>query len=87
MVLWVMNLLVFCLFVRVSGRTIYIRGFTKQDFALWHSAIQLAAGRDGRALSNQQLSKNDVPIIVDSCVAFVTQYGNSYSSPSTFFFF
>ncbi|XP_072543701.1 arf-GAP with Rho-GAP domain, ANK repeat and PH domain-containing protein 2 isoform X2 [Salminus brasiliensis] len=58
-----------------SGRTIYIHGVTKQDFALWHSAIQLAAGRDGRALSNQQLSKNDVPIIVDSCIAFVTQYG------------
>ncbi|XP_066537264.1 arf-GAP with Rho-GAP domain, ANK repeat and PH domain-containing protein 2 [Hoplias malabaricus] len=58
-----------------SGRTIYIHGITKQDFALWHSAIQLAAGRDGRALSNQQLSKNDVPIIVDSCIAFVTQYG------------
>uniref|UniRef100_A0AAR2L5N9 ArfGAP with RhoGAP domain, ankyrin repeat and PH domain 2 n=1 Tax=Pygocentrus nattereri TaxID=42514 RepID=A0AAR2L5N9_PYGNA len=61
-----------------SGRTIYIHGFAKQDFALWHSAIQLAAGRDGRALSNQQLSKNDVPIIVDSCVAFVTQYGLCY---------
>ncbi|KAG9274367.1 arf-GAP with Rho-GAP domain, ANK repeat and PH domain-containing protein 2 isoform X1 [Astyanax mexicanus] len=61
-----------------SGRTIYIHGVTKQDFALWHSAIQLAAGRDGRALSNQQLSKNDVPIIVDSCIAFVTQYGLCY---------
>ncbi|MCJ8731477.1 hypothetical protein PDJAM_G00200070 [Pangasius djambal] len=58
-----------------SGRTIYIHGFTKQDFTLWHSAIQLAAGRDGRALSNQQLTKNDVPIIIDSCIAFVTQYG------------
>ncbi|XP_062849648.1 arf-GAP with Rho-GAP domain, ANK repeat and PH domain-containing protein 2 [Trichomycterus rosablanca] len=58
-----------------SGRTIYIHGFTKQDFALWHSAIQLAAGRDGRALSNQQLTKNDIPIIIDSCIAFVTQYG------------
>ncbi|KAI5104366.1 arf-GAP with Rho-GAP domain, ANK repeat and PH domain-containing protein 2, partial [Silurus meridionalis] len=58
-----------------SGRTIYIHGFTKQDFTLWHSAIQFAAGRDGRALSNQQLTKNDVPIIVDSCIAFVTQYG------------
>ncbi|XP_017328101.1 arf-GAP with Rho-GAP domain, ANK repeat and PH domain-containing protein 2 isoform X1 [Ictalurus punctatus] len=58
-----------------SGRTIYIHGFTKQDFTLWHSAIQVAAGRDGRALSNQQLTKNDVPIIIDSCIAFVTQYG------------
>ncbi|XP_076828614.1 LOW QUALITY PROTEIN: arf-GAP with Rho-GAP domain, ANK repeat and PH domain-containing protein 2 [Brachyhypopomus gauderio] len=58
-----------------SGRTIYMHGINKQDFALWHSAIQLAAGRDGRALSNQQLTKNDIPIIIDSCIAFVTQYG------------
>ncbi|KAL0970474.1 hypothetical protein UPYG_G00242550 [Umbra pygmaea] len=58
-----------------SGRTVYIHGFNKTDFALWHSAIRLAAGTDGRALGNQQLSKNGVPIIVESCIAFVTQYG------------
>ncbi|KAK2914147.1 hypothetical protein Q8A67_002546 [Cirrhinus molitorella] len=61
-----------------SGRTVYIHGITKQDFALWHSSIQLAAGTDGMALSNQQMNKNDVPIIVDSCIAFVTQYGLCY---------
>ncbi|XP_009301838.1 arf-GAP with Rho-GAP domain, ANK repeat and PH domain-containing protein 2 isoform X1 [Danio rerio] len=61
-----------------SGRTLYIHCITKQDFALWHSAIQLAAGTDGMALSNQQMNKNDVPIIVDSCIAFVTQYGLCY---------
>ncbi|XP_052002385.1 arf-GAP with Rho-GAP domain, ANK repeat and PH domain-containing protein 2-like isoform X1 [Xyrauchen texanus] len=58
-----------------SGRTIYVHGITKQDFTLWHSAIQLAAKTDGTALGNQQMKKNDVPIIVDSCIAFVTQYG------------
>ncbi|XP_030634975.1 arf-GAP with Rho-GAP domain, ANK repeat and PH domain-containing protein 2 [Chanos chanos] len=58
-----------------SGRTVYIHGVNKQHFALWHSAIQLAAGTDGRALANQQLSKNNIPIIIDSCIAFVTQYG------------
>ncbi|XP_075968579.1 arf-GAP with Rho-GAP domain, ANK repeat and PH domain-containing protein 2, partial [Anarhichas minor] len=60
----------------VEGRrTVYIHGFTKMDFALWLSAITLAAGTDGKALSDQQLTKNGVPIIVDSCIAFVTQYG------------
>ncbi|GLD53778.1 arf-GAP with Rho-GAP domain, ANK repeat and PH domain-containing protein 2, partial [Lates japonicus] len=58
-----------------GGRTVYIHGFTKTDFTLWHSAITLAAGTDGKALSDQQLTKNGVPIIVDSCIAFVTQYG------------
>ncbi|KAJ8397751.1 hypothetical protein AAFF_G00434400 [Aldrovandia affinis] len=58
-----------------SGRTLYIHGYTRLDFALWHTAIQQAAGTDGRALGSQQLSKNDIPIIVDSCIAFATQYG------------
>lgn len=57
------------------SRTVYIHGFSKTDFALWHSAITLAAGTDGNALGDQQLTKNGVPIIVDSCIAFVTQYG------------
>ncbi|KAL3046378.1 hypothetical protein OYC64_004396 [Pagothenia borchgrevinki] len=60
----------------VEGRrTVYIHGFNRMDFALWLSAITLAAGTDGKALSDQQLTKNSVPIIVDSCIAFVTQYG------------
>ncbi|XP_068924832.1 arf-GAP with Rho-GAP domain, ANK repeat and PH domain-containing protein 2 isoform X4 [Petaurus breviceps papuanus] len=57
------------------GRTLYIHGHTKLDFTVWHTAIEKAAGTDGNALQDQQLSKNDVPIIVNSCIAFVTQYG------------
>uniref|UniRef100_A0AAV2KQK3 PH domain-containing protein n=1 Tax=Knipowitschia caucasica TaxID=637954 RepID=A0AAV2KQK3_KNICA len=60
----------------VEGRrTVYIHGYHKMDFSLWHSAIMLAAGTDGKALGDQQLTKNEVPIVVDSCIAFVTQYG------------
>lgn len=66
-----LDILLWCTF----NRTVYIHGFNKTDFALWHSAITLAAGTDGKALGDQQLTKNGVPIIVDSCVAFVTQYG------------
>ncbi|XP_048365870.1 arf-GAP with Rho-GAP domain, ANK repeat and PH domain-containing protein 2 isoform X3 [Sphaerodactylus townsendi] len=58
-----------------KGRTLYIHGHTKLDFTVWHSAIEKAAGTDGNILEDQQLSKNDVPIIVNSCIAFVTQYG------------
>uniref|UniRef100_A0A3Q2XVM0 PH domain-containing protein n=1 Tax=Hippocampus comes TaxID=109280 RepID=A0A3Q2XVM0_HIPCM len=58
-----------------SGRTIYIHGFSTTDFSLWLSAITQAAGTDSRALGEQQLTKNGVPIAVESCIAFVTQYG------------
>lgn len=42
---------------------------------MWHAAIMSASSTDSKALGDQQLTKNGVPIIVDSCVAFVTQYG------------
>ncbi|KAL1789608.1 arf-GAP with Rho-GAP domain, ANK repeat and PH domain-containing protein 2 isoform X1 [Sigmodon hispidus] len=58
-----------------KGRTLYIHGHTKLDFTVWYTAIEKAAGTDGDALQDQQLCKNDVPIIVNSCIAFVTQYG------------
>nr|XP_016853922.1 PREDICTED: arf-GAP with Rho-GAP domain, ANK repeat and PH domain-containing protein 2 [Anolis carolinensis] len=58
-----------------KGRTLYIHGHTKLDFTVWYNAIEKAAGTDGNVLEDQQLSKNDVPIIVNSCIAFVTQYG------------
>uniref|UniRef100_A0A3B4ES83 ArfGAP with RhoGAP domain, ankyrin repeat and PH domain 3 n=1 Tax=Pundamilia nyererei TaxID=303518 RepID=A0A3B4ES83_9CICH len=45
------------------------------NFSLWYSDIQRAAGGKGNALRDQQMSRNDIPIIVDSCIAFITQYG------------
>ncbi|XP_056412210.1 arf-GAP with Rho-GAP domain, ANK repeat and PH domain-containing protein 2 isoform X2 [Hyla sarda] len=58
-----------------NGRTLYIHGHTMLDFMVWHHAIEKAAGTDGNALQDQQLCKNNIPIIVNSCMAFVTQYG------------
>ncbi|XP_071982026.1 arf-GAP with Rho-GAP domain, ANK repeat and PH domain-containing protein 2 isoform X2 [Engystomops pustulosus] len=58
-----------------NGRTLYIHGHTILDFMVWHCAIEKAAGTDGNALQDQQLRKNNIPIIVNSCMAFVTQYG------------
>ncbi|XP_030047133.1 arf-GAP with Rho-GAP domain, ANK repeat and PH domain-containing protein 2 isoform X2 [Microcaecilia unicolor] len=58
-----------------KGRTLYLHGHTTSDFLAWSTAIEKAAGTTGNALQDQQLGKNDVPIIVNSCVAFITQYG------------
>ncbi|KAG7277945.1 hypothetical protein CRUP_022115, partial [Coryphaenoides rupestris] len=56
-------------------RTLHLQGMGRADFALWYSDIQRAAGGKGNSLREQQLSRNDIPIIVDSCIAFITQYG------------
>ncbi|KAM8733583.1 arf-GAP with Rho-GAP domain, ANK repeat and PH domain-containing protein 3 isoform 2-T2 [Acanthopagrus schlegelii] len=58
-----------------KGRTIHLQGIGRTDFSLWYSDIQRAAGGKGNTLREQQLSRNDIPIIVDSCIAFITQYG------------
>ncbi|KAE8286373.1 Arf-GAP with Rho-GAP domain, ANK repeat and PH domain-containing protein 3 Centaurin-delta-3 [Larimichthys crocea] len=58
-----------------KGRTLHLQGIGRTDFSLWYSDIQRAAGGKGNTLREQQMSRNDIPIIVDSCIAFITQYG------------
>ncbi|KAM8973111.1 arf-GAP with Rho-GAP domain, ANK repeat and PH domain-containing protein 3 isoform 2-T2 [Pelodytes ibericus] len=58
-----------------KGRTLYLQGITRVDFLAWSTDIQSAACSSGNILRDQQLSRNDIPIIVDSCIAFLTQYG------------
>ncbi|KAM9470173.1 arf-GAP with Rho-GAP domain, ANK repeat and PH domain-containing protein 3 [Clarias gariepinus] len=58
-----------------KGRTLHLQGMGRTDFSLWYADIQKAAGGKANTLKDQQLSRNDIPIIVDSCIAFITQYG------------
>uniref|UniRef100_A0A8C5PQZ8 ArfGAP with RhoGAP domain, ankyrin repeat and PH domain 3 n=1 Tax=Leptobrachium leishanense TaxID=445787 RepID=A0A8C5PQZ8_9ANUR len=58
-----------------KGRTLYLQGIARADFIAWSNDIQAAACSSGNILREQQLSRNDIPIIVDSCIAFLTQYG------------
>ncbi|KAK1161230.1 hypothetical protein AOXY_G20170 [Acipenser oxyrinchus oxyrinchus] len=57
------------------GRTLYLQSMARMDFSMWYADIQTAAGGKGNALRDQQLSRNGIPIIVDSCISFLTQYG------------
>uniref|UniRef100_A0A8C2Q151 ArfGAP with RhoGAP domain, ankyrin repeat and PH domain 1 n=1 Tax=Cyprinus carpio TaxID=7962 RepID=A0A8C2Q151_CYPCA len=56
-------------------RTLYIEGERKLDFQGWAAAIQRAAGSTGDTLSQQQLTEADIPVIVERCIHFTTQYG------------
>uniref|UniRef100_A0A7N8YMH4 ArfGAP with RhoGAP domain, ankyrin repeat and PH domain 1 n=1 Tax=Mastacembelus armatus TaxID=205130 RepID=A0A7N8YMH4_9TELE len=57
------------------GRTLYIEGERKLDFSGWCSSIQAAARSGGDALNQQQLTETDIPIIVHSCIGYITQCG------------
>ncbi|NXX37003.1 ARAP1 protein, partial [Nicator chloris] len=60
---------------RPAGRTLYIQGERKLDFLGWVHAIQKAAGSSGDTLSEQQMTESDVPLLVDRCIDYITQYG------------
>lgn len=56
-------------------RTLYLQGESRLDFSAWNAAIGGAAGGGGTGLQEQQMSRGDIPIIVDACISFVTQHG------------
>ncbi|ELV14082.1 Arf-GAP with Rho-GAP domain, ANK repeat and PH domain-containing protein 3 [Tupaia chinensis] len=58
-----------------TGRTLYLQGEGRLDFSAWNTAIERAAGGGGTGLQEQQMSRGDIPIIVDACISFVTQHG------------
>ncbi|XP_063498778.1 arf-GAP with Rho-GAP domain, ANK repeat and PH domain-containing protein 3 isoform X4 [Symphalangus syndactylus] len=58
-----------------TGRTLYLQGEGRLDFTAWNAAIGGAAGGGGTGLQEQQMSRGDIPIIVDACISFVTQHG------------
>lgn len=41
----------------------------------WHRVIRAAAIDNGISLEDQQLTKDDIPVIVDKCVNFVYAHG------------
>ncbi|XP_070270835.1 arf-GAP with Rho-GAP domain, ANK repeat and PH domain-containing protein 3 isoform X2 [Myotis yumanensis] len=57
-----------------TGRTLYLQGEGRLDFSAWNVAIGGAAGGGGTGLQEQQMSRGDIPIIVDACISFVTQH-------------
>lgn len=56
-------------------RTLYMQGERRLEAQGWWAAIQRAAGSSGDTLSDQQLTEDDTPVLVERCVAYVTQYG------------
>ncbi|KAF4015180.1 hypothetical protein G4228_006339 [Cervus hanglu yarkandensis] len=58
-----------------TGRTLYLQAEGRLDFSAWNAAIGGAASGGGTGLQEQQMSRGDIPIIVDACISFVTQHG------------
>lgn len=64
------NMLVDC----PSG-ALYLRMWTQRETKVWCHIVKLAAHNNGPKLDEQQLTKNDIPVLVEKCINFIYAYG------------
>ncbi|XP_049784428.1 arf-GAP with Rho-GAP domain, ANK repeat and PH domain-containing protein 2 [Schistocerca cancellata] len=59
-----------------TGLALYLRLNIQSEAAAWQKAIHRAAVNNGLHLHEQQLTRDDVPVIVDKCINFVYAHGS-----------
>ncbi|KAL0279711.1 UNVERIFIED_CONTAM: hypothetical protein PYX00_001209 [Menopon gallinae] len=64
------------LLIDIQDRTIYLQMDYVRETKAWESVIVAAALENGPSLSEQQLTKDDVPTIVEKCVNFIHTHGS-----------
>ncbi|KAJ7995957.1 hypothetical protein DPEC_G00232090 [Dallia pectoralis] len=57
------------------GRSLRVDGDRRPDFQGWLSGFQQGSGRGDGPLEQQQLTNSDIPVILDLCLNYITQYG------------
>ncbi|KAK9500341.1 hypothetical protein O3M35_001622 [Rhynocoris fuscipes] len=57
-------------------RVIYFQMDTSKETKVWHQYIKTSASESGPTISDHQLTKDDVPVIVDKCINFVYAHGS-----------
>ncbi|KAL4717516.1 hypothetical protein ACJJTC_000665 [Scirpophaga incertulas] len=56
--------------------TLYLRFPHERELKGWRYMIKLAAHNNGAQIHHQQLTKDDVPTIVDKCISFIYAHGS-----------
>lgn len=56
--------------------TIYLRFPHERELKSWRYMVKLAAHNNGTHIHHQQLTKEDVPAIVDKCLSFIYAHGS-----------
>lgn len=65
------NLLLDC-----PSATLYLRFPHERELKGWRCMIKLAAHNNGAQMHHQQLTKEDVPTVVDKCLSFIYAHGS-----------
>ncbi|EFA00372.1 arf-GAP with Rho-GAP domain, ANK repeat and PH domain-containing protein 1 [Tribolium castaneum] len=73
--------------VDTPGVTLYLRMWTSRETKVWCHIVKLAAHNNGAHLDQQQLTKNDIPVLVEKCINFIYTHGSMtegiYRRPGT----
>ncbi|CAG9770406.1 unnamed protein product [Ceutorhynchus assimilis] len=65
------NMLVDC-----PDLALYLRMWTARETKVWCHIVKLEAHNNGANLDQQQLTKNDIPVIVEKCINFIYAHGS-----------
>lgn len=58
-----------------TDQSVYLQMDVAKDTKSWRQTLKTAAVDNGPNLSDQQLSKNNIPVIVEKCINFVYAHG------------
>ncbi|XP_058127167.1 uncharacterized protein LOC131290618 [Anopheles ziemanni] len=56
--------------------TLYFIMGSPRETQIWHKVIRQAAHKNGLTLHSQQLTRGDVPVLIDKCVNFIYAHGS-----------
>uniref|UniRef100_A0A182J0D4 Uncharacterized protein n=1 Tax=Anopheles atroparvus TaxID=41427 RepID=A0A182J0D4_ANOAO len=66
-----------CLFIDCPPyATLYLIMGSPRETQIWHKVIRQAAHKNGPTLHSQQLTRGDVPVLIDKCVNFIYAHGS-----------
>uniref|UniRef100_A0A182W429 Rho-GAP domain-containing protein n=1 Tax=Anopheles minimus TaxID=112268 RepID=A0A182W429_9DIPT len=56
--------------------TLYFVMGSPRETQIWHKVIRQVAFKNGQTLASQQLTRGDVPVLIDKCINFIYAHGS-----------
>lgn len=66
--------------VDFPGQALYLQMDIAKETMAWQNVIHAAAIDNGLHLAQQQLNREEIPVIIDKCINFVYAHGRFYIS-------
>lgn len=64
--------------VDFPGQALYLQMDVTKETMAWQNVIRAAAIDNGLHLAQQQLTREEIPVIIDKCINFVYAHGRFY---------